>query len=148
MDSNANPPPGPETAYLVSRSFIWIRKRQAVFKAEHIVGKIPFLVFWTLNSISLQNYPPHPNSTRNSIFLAILVKYYVFHKMTIRAINKAISAILYIQKWHQFQVSKKMKIRSFLVIFLNFGPFRPKLAKMRHLDHFFTPVSGIARAPF
>ena len=36
-----------------------------VKEPKSTVGKIPFLVFWMLNSISLRFFPAHPNSGRN-----------------------------------------------------------------------------------
>ena len=55
----------PETADFVIKSAVCERKSNPVFKPEYRVGKLPILIFWMLNSISLRFFPPHPNSVRN-----------------------------------------------------------------------------------
>ena len=51
-----------KTADFEIQGLVFERKSGVVFKPEFAIGKLPILIFWDLNSISLRFSEPHPNS--------------------------------------------------------------------------------------
>lgn len=72
-----------KTADFEIQGLVFERKSGVVFKPEFAVGKLPILIFWDLNSISLRFSAPHPNLMRNIEIWTILGHLRCFHYLSI-----------------------------------------------------------------
>ena len=118
-----------------------------VFKGELPVGKIPFLVFWLLNSISLRFFPGHPKSGRNSIFWAILAWQVTCYLLTSYTINTTLSSFFIDRLSRVFYPLEKLILWHFWAFWPWNGPIEQKTAKMWHFDQFSVPVPASRSRP-
>lgn len=110
------------------------RKPTTVFKAEFGVGKIPFLLFWMLNSISLRFFSRPPKAALFFKFCSILAKSSICQILT-----KALCLWAFCGANHKvfsgvFDALEKSKNGLFLVYILIWVIFRPKMVKKRLFD--------------
>lgn len=134
----------PEIVDLTFRIVVFKRKQKGVPEAEFRVGKIPILIFWMLNSISLRFFRAHPIPGRFSRIWANLAQQRYFQLLTILLY---LSLVYSNSKGHFslfYPTPEKFRDTRFSLIFAILAHLRVKTAKMRLFDQnsftYFNPL--------